>query len=293
MSLVAVPADKRFHRAHVKPRRKRSVLRRVVWPLAKYGALVATAVVAIAVGADSISEARVLSIDRIMVRGNNRMATEDLLSVLAPLRGESIVGTDLDAWRMRLQSLPWIRDAVLRRSLPSTLEVTVSEREPIGIGRGKGRLFLVDEQGRIIDDYGPQYSDVDLPIVDGLALDGGPDDVRGGLAARVIQALRSKPAIARRLSQVVVTDAHNAAVIVDGDPALIYVGEDRFLARLESYLDLAGALRQRVADIDYVDLRFDERIYVRSAATTTRAPTPSRTGELRPAARTSTKSRQN
>jgi cell division septal protein FtsQ len=52
-------------------------------------------------------------------------------------------------------------------------------------------------------------------------------------------------------------------VILNGDPAVIYVGEDRFLPRLESYLELAAAVRERVADIDYVDLRFDERIYVR------------------------------
>ena len=60
-------------------------------------------------------------------------------------------------------------------------------------------------------------------------------------------------------------DLHNAAVILTGDPALIYVGDDRFLQRLESYLELSEALRARVPDIDYVDLRFDDRIYVRPA----------------------------
>src|SRR5262249_15919991 len=71
--------------------------------------------------------------------------------------------------------------------------------------------------------------------------------------------------LAKRLSQVDVTDQHNASVILNGDQAVIYVGDDRFVARLESYLELASALRARVADIDYVDLRFDDRIYVRPA----------------------------
>jgi len=47
---------------------------------------------------------------------------------------------------------------------------------------------------------------------------------------------------------------------------VISLGEDQFLHRLQSYLELAPALRERVPDIDYVDLRFDERIYVRPAA---------------------------
>ena len=59
------------------------------------------------------------------------------------------------------------------------------------------------------------------------------------------------------------TDLHNASVILSGDHAVIQLGEERFLARLQAYLELAPALRERVADIDYVDLRFDDRIYVR------------------------------
>src|SRR5207247_1413567 len=95
---------------------------------------------------------------------------------------------------------------------------------------------------------------------------GMTDEARADLAARLIAAVQAKPEIMRRLSQVDVTDAHNASVILAGDPAVIYVGEDQFVPRLQSYLQLAAALRERVADIDYVDLRFDDRIYVRPSA---------------------------
>ena len=54
-------------------------------------------------------------------------------------------------------------------------------------------------------------------------------------------------------------------MILSGDPALIHVGDDQFAQRLQPYLDLAPALRERVPDIDYVDLRFDDRMYVRPA----------------------------
>ena len=92
------------------------------------------------------------------------------------------------------------------------------------------------------------------------------NESRAGLAARLISSLKAKPDIARRLSQVDVSDLHNATVILNGDPAVIQLGDDQFASRLQSYLDLAAALRQRVPDIDYVDLRFDDRIYVRPAS---------------------------
>ena len=230
-------------------------------------------------------EADRMRIDRILVRGNARLSDADVRAALAGLEGEHIIWTDLADWRRRLLGTPWVRDAVLRRSLPSTVEVFVSERDPIGIGRIGGSLYLVDEDGTVIADYGPEYGDLDLPIVDGLGgrtRDGGlsTDSARAGLAARLIAELAARRDIAERLSQVDVTDLHNAAVILNGDPAVIHVGEDRFLSRLQSYLELSSALRERVPEIDSVDLRFDERIYVRPASA--RRPGRPRPGGLGP-----------
>ena len=221
-------------------------------------------------GGGVFMHARLLQVDRIVVRGTERLSIGEVLSVLSGLRGENIVWSDLSAWRLRLLSSPWVRDAALRRSLPSTVEVIVSERQPVGIARIDGRLYLVDDRAVVIDEYGPQYADFDLPIIDGLAAPAAvagarPDAARAELAARLIASLGSRPEVARRVSQVDVSDLHNAAVILSGDPAVLYVGEDRFLPRLQSYLDLVEALRERVQEIDYVDLRFDDRIYVRPA----------------------------
>jgi cell division septal protein FtsQ len=60
-----------------------------------------------------------------------------------------------------------------------------------------------------------------------------------------------------------VTDERNAIVMLKGDTALVRIGDERFAERIRSYLDLMPALRAQVAEIDYVDLRFDQRVYVR------------------------------
>ena len=54
-------------------------------------------------------------------------------------------------------------------------------------------------------------------------------------------------------------------MILQNDAALLHLGEDRFAERLQSYLDLRDALHERVPEIDYVDLRFEQRVYVRPA----------------------------
>lgn len=271
MSAVAAPADRRFRRSHVKPARRKRDWRTSVRPVLQYGLLAALIVYAAYRTTSVAAYTRLLQVGRIAVDGNQRLSTGEVLALLDGLRGQNIVWADLDEWRRRLLASPWVRDAALRRSLPSTVQVMVFERRPMAIGRVNGEMYLVDDRGVIIDLYGPQYADFDLPIVDGLAAspnDAGSmtDEARAELAARLIASLGTHPAIARRLSQVDVSDLHNAAVILSGDSAVIQLGEDQFLPRLESYLGLAAALRERVADIDSVDLRFDDRIYVRPAA---------------------------
>jgi cell division protein FtsQ len=268
--VTSLHADKRFRRAQIKPGQKR---RRPRWlqPLVAYVVVLAVLGFGCYRVSTAAAQAHVLQVERIVVRGNERLSKGEVMAVLSGLRGESLVWTDLNAWRRRLLASPWVGDAALRRSLPSTVEVVISERQPVGIGRINSDMYLVDDRGVIIDQYGPQYTDLDLPIVDGLsaAPNDSPtmtDETRADLAARVIAAVKARPAIARRLSQINVSDAHNAKVILSGDPAVIYLGDDQFLARLESYLQLAAALRERVAEIDYVDVRFDDRIYVKPAA---------------------------
>jgi cell division protein FtsQ len=283
MSTVAAPSDRRFRRAHVKPARRRSRWTARAYPFVRYAAIALAVLYGGYRLATIASHARVLSIDRIVVRGNERLSQGEVLALLTGLRGESLLGIDLDQWRDRLLASPWVREAALRRELPSTVEVVVTERRPIGIARVAGDAYLVDERGTIVDAYGPEYADLDLPIIDGLAAAPHRDDAAGGpvdtaraeLAGRVVAALRSNADVARRLSQVDVRDVHNAHVILSGDPAVIALGEDQFLARLENYLELAPALHDRVAAIDYVDVRFDNRIYVRpvrAASKGSRAP---------------------
>ena len=148
----------------------------------------------------------------------------------------------------------------------------------MGIGRLGTAMYLIDGKGVIIDEYGPAYADVDLPIIDGIAAspqDGGSivDVTRAEFAGRVIGAVAVRPEIARRVSQIDVADLHDAVVILDGDAALLRLGDTEFVARLQQYIDLAPALHERLAGIDYVDLRFDERLYVRPPKAAARAKT--------------------
>jgi len=214
-----------------------------------------------------LSRLGVFTVDRVVVDGNSRLSTGEVLMLVDGLKGESVFSADLERYRARLLDSPWVADATMRRVLPSTIDLRVIERAPIAIGRLGDQLFLVDSSGTIIDEYGPQYAQYDLPIVDGLVsspVDGKPtvDLERTRLVARFVDALAAAPAIRQHVSQIDVSDAHNLVAILDQDPVALRLGDRDFTARLQRYLELAPSLKEQIDEIDAVDLRFDERIPV-------------------------------
>jgi cell division septal protein FtsQ len=267
---IAAPADRRFRRAHLKPSRKRAGSRSGRWRVAIAIIVVGLAVYSARRAVLMVSSLEVFRVHQIKVRGNHRLSNGEVLAMLDNLRGRSVFAVDLGDWRRALLNSPWVADASLRRTLPSTVDVMILERAPLGIGRISGSLYLVDDRGAVIDEYGPNYADLDLPIIDGLSAHANTpgedtaDAYRALLARRVLDALRVRN-MASQISQIDVSDSRNAVVLLDGDPTLIRLGSERFAERLQSYHELAPALREQVPAIDYVDLRFDERVYVRPA----------------------------
>jgi cell division septal protein FtsQ len=212
--------------------------------------------------------ASTLRVGRIVVQGNVHLSTGEVLSMLDGLLGDSMLRTDLEAWRQRLQQSPWVADATLSRSLPDAIEIHVIERQPLAVGRLEQQLVLVDAEGVVIDEYGPRYAVFDLPIVDGLAQPCGvPGTALQGPRARLTVRLLADLAVDRgllaKVSQADVSDPHNVVVWLDGDHARLLLGDRDFRSRLSSYLDLRPSLLARISEMDYVDLRFGSRIFVR------------------------------
>ncbi len=280
---VAAPADKRFRRAQVKPARKRGIVSRQALRAVRLLLMAGAVGYGSYRGRELMLHAPFLQVSRIVVRGNERLSTGAVHGLVEGLRGQNIVTLDLQEWRETLRKSPWVDDAALRRQLPSTIEIVITERHPMGIGRVGRELYLVDARGVIIDEYGPNYVEFDLPIIDGLQAApgaGGPtiDEGRAVLAARLLAALHSRTDFARRISQIDVSNQRDAVVVLEGETALLRLGDENFVERLQAYVDLAPTLHERIPDIEYVDLRFDGRVYVRPVAGTRQRVTPAAGG---------------
>lgn len=269
---LPMPDDRRFRRTKIRPvRRRRAWLARTV---AVGQALVVVALTGFAglrVGS-RLQVARTFAVNRIDVHGNVFISTGEILMALDELRGVNIFRADLAAARARLLRAPWVEGATLRRNLPNGIDVTIVERVPMGLARLGADLYLIDADGVVIDQYGPNYLRFELPILEGFAPveqgEGGPvgDTARVRLAARVLRALATRRDLLARVSEIDVSDPYDATVILSGETTVLHLGSEAFVERLAAYLSYASVLRDKVGSLDYVDLRFGERVYVRPVA---------------------------
>jgi len=270
---VQTRTDRRFRRVHVRPSRRRlasvAKLRLVGGSIIFCGVALAAFLLP-----DVLSGAGFLRVTTITVRGNEHVSPGEVLALIGPLRGQNILKVDLETNRQRLMASGWVRTATLRRVLPSTIEVNVEERDPIGLARVGGRLYLIDGDGTVIDEHGPRFAQESLPIIDGVwpGTDGAVDETRAQLVSSFVAALETLPELSSRISQINVEDPYDAVVLLNDGPTFIHLGHEQFAERLREYLELVPVLGAYVADIDYVDLRFDRRIFIRPAEPSVHAP---------------------
>jgi len=207
-----------------------------------------------------------LSVREIHVRGLQRTAPGEVRRMLADLKGSDILAVDLAEAERRLESLPWIEDARIRRLLPDRLMVEIRERRPTALWQGPEGAAVVDERGRVVVTAPPPGSG--LPWLFGA---GAP---QAWPALR--EALARHPGLARRVEAAVRVGGRRWNLLIDGRIEVRLPEDDvaGALARL-ARLEAEGRLLERA--VAAVDLRHPRLVAVEPDGTVLAAAAGGRT----------------
>ena len=96
---------------------------------------------------------------------------------LAPRLAGNFFTVSLPATRDAFESVPWIRNAVVRREFPNRLRVTLREHQPVAFWGAEGDVKLVNSFGEVFEANSGDVEQDELPRLK------GPD----GLSAQVLQ----------------------------------------------------------------------------------------------------------
>jgi cell division protein FtsQ len=90
-------------------------------------------------------------IDDVLIEGRCNVDAEDVRNAIRLRRGDPILLDTPAAIRQRLENLSWVKEAAVQRVLLNLIYVRLTERQPVAIWQNKGKFFLIDVNGKIID----------------------------------------------------------------------------------------------------------------------------------------------
>ena len=202
---------------------------------------------------DLIARILGLGIDRITISGLSQLREKEILDAAGISPRTSLAFTSAADVRARLEAVPLISHASVRKLYPHNLVVNLTEREPYALWQRNGEVFVVAADGTVIDLF-QDARFAGLPLVVG--------DEANGRAADYLALLEAAGPIRSRIRAGMLISGRRWNLKMDNGleirlPELGAVAAGRRLARLDR--------EQKLLDKDVlaIDLRMSDRIVVR------------------------------
>ncbi len=230
--------------------------------------LIAALMAVVAVG--SVQWKKCLMMQSVSIDGH-KVVTQDEVLRLAQLTSQrALFDINLAALQTALQSNAFIRHASVQREMPSTIRVSITEREPSAmlVLGGRGEHVYIDDEGYLLP---PVVSDAiyDLPVITGVdsAQTFKPgahttnEDVLAAL--EILRAAKAvSPEVSHVISEVRVRSGHDIVLYAfeGGTPIIFGQGNAvKKMAMLDAFWK-KFIVEGSVHGLQYIDLRFDGQI---------------------------------
>jgi cell division protein FtsQ len=196
-----------------------------------------------------------LRVADIRVEGRETTDRETILEALGARPGTPILAVDPARAKQRLESLPWVRSALIERRLPDTLYVRLVERKPLALWQHAGKIELIDRVGAVIP-----VSRLDqfakLPLVVGADA--------ASHASELLTMLESEPYLAARVTAAVQVGGRRWNLRVDRSIDVLLPADDPAAAWADlARLERSSTILKR--DVRAIDMRLPDRLVVRVA----------------------------
>ena len=201
----------------------------------------------------SVSAWAGLGITEVKITGQSETSEVAVLNRLDIKHDPSLLTYDVDAARARIQLLPWVDQATVKKLFPNALEVTISERTPFAIWQHGEELSLIDASGKVItNQIDDRYAHLPFVVGSGAA----------ERAKEFVKLIDGEPDMAGKVRAGVLISGNRWNVVLDNGVEVMLPSADPAgaLATVAS-LDVQKQLLSR--EITTVDMRLPNQMIVR------------------------------
>lgn len=108
------------------------------------------------------------TVERVEIQGIDQMERLPVYAVALDQPSMAMPNVDIAAIRARVEGFNWVQSARVTRRLPDTLVVSITERTPTAIWQHEQELYLVDNEGEVLEEVALDAMP-DLPLIIGPA----------------------------------------------------------------------------------------------------------------------------
>jgi cell division protein FtsQ len=211
-----------------------------------------------------------LRITQIKIDGNRIVSTDEIIQLAQVHIGTLLYKADLTGIQQNVMSHHYIKDVVVDRNLPSSINIRITERIPVAMVNLSEPLYL-DEDGVVLP-KSASYKIFDLPMISGISA-GEPfrlgstiPQLDGMEALQLLAVLRTvnRP-LYHNISEIQVRNGGDIVLYSaeGGVPIIFGRGElPGKIARLENFWNTVVRTRG-VQYLQYVDIRYQDQIVAR------------------------------
>ncbi len=194
-----------------------------------------------------------LAITEVKITGQSETSEVAVLDRLDIGQFPSLLTFDVESAKARVELLPWVEHATLKKLFPNTLEVSIAERTPFAMWQHDGEVSLVDEDGKVITDaVDERYAK--LPFVVGAGA--------GSRVREFVDLIAGAPDIAGRVRAGVLISERRWNVVLDNGIELLLPAE-KPAAALATVAALDAEKNLLSRQIVAVDFRLPGQMIVR------------------------------
>lgn len=199
-----------------------------------------------------------LDVDRIEVFCPKEQIAEDIRLFLGGKHLGNLLILDIHTLKEKLVVHPWIKDIHVRKNFPSTLKISILERQPAALLK-KNRIYLIDREGIKLQEV-DSLVNWDLPLF--VDSNNFKENIAEKLDLGWALLDNLDPSERETIAVLDLTEYENAKVMLKESPTWIIIGESKFHERMKRYRT-QEPIYEQYGPIEYVDVRFEERIYIK------------------------------
>ncbi len=195
-------------------------------------------------------------IDDIVITGRDKTAKQDILNALQLSRETNILNLDLRYLQQKVEQLPWVRHAVVkRRFFPNIIQIDIRERQVQSIWQLDHKFRPIDGEGNVIEaDYTPDH-----PILL-IVGEGAPENITALMKSitddqNIFQRIKVANYISGRRWNIVLDDVENGITVKLPEKHI-----DEAWKKLLKLNTTQGLLKRKLT---IIDLRFPNKVIVK------------------------------